>query len=166
MKDFLFWSALYANSLCRYKHCYWCGEDIRSLFLGSGVQVSPKSCCLHRVILRWKSEHILAQVLQWEVCHILYTQISTTVFIKETHKWTHTHIQPQSVTAGQTLMPKKGRNMWAMGAEPKWVHCQSAGRNGFTFFLWESPSGWMLSALWGTAKKQKKTNKWARSSHK
>lgn len=98
---------------------HWCGQDICSMFLRSGLQESSDFCCLHRVILRLKSERILAPALQQEVCHILHIQTPTTAFMQKIHKCIHTHMQlhlKQSLTAGQKLMPKKA------GTCEQWVH--------------------------------------------
>lgn len=72
--------------------------NISLMFLRSGVQESPEICCLLKVILRLPSERILALALQQEVCHILHTQTPTTGFYIGD---THTHMQAQSLSAGQ-----------------------------------------------------------------
>lgn len=74
----------------------------------------------------------------------------TTAFIQEIHKWVNTHMQPhlsQSLTAGQKLFPKKGRNMWAMGAKHNWAYYSWAHELTDWFYLFSLEFSVRLNAL-------------------
>lgn len=67
----------------------------------------------------WNQSVFWPRSLQQEVCHILPTPQPQLLYRRHTNEWIHLS---QSLTAGQNLFPKKGRNMWAMGAKHNWAY--------------------------------------------